>query len=78
METISNLIQLEQDPERRAFLLDTVYKLKGIPIPPKEEIKNQRVQRRQTQQGEQRQQENGGQQGQQQAMDQLRTMMGQE
>lgn len=84
METISNLIQLEQDPERRAFLLDTIYKLKGIPIPPREEQKNQRIQRRQTQQsgeGDQRQQENGGQQGQQgqqQAMDQLRTMMGQE
>lgn len=37
METIANLIQLESDPERRAFLLDSIYKIKGIPVPPKRE-----------------------------------------
>lgn len=34
LSTLGNLLQLEQDPVRRAFLLDRVYALKGIPIPP--------------------------------------------
>jgi hypothetical protein len=32
MHTISSV--LEQDPVRRAFLLDTIYSAKGIPVPP--------------------------------------------
>lgn len=61
METIGNLIQLEQDPERRAFLLDSIYKLKGIPVPPKQEnIENQRAKRQQQRAAQQ--QQSGGQQ----------------
>jgi len=28
------LLQLEQDPMRIAFLLDSIYKIRGIPVPP--------------------------------------------
>lgn len=34
VQTISELIAYEQDPVRRAFLLNTVYAAKGIPVPP--------------------------------------------
>lgn len=34
VETIGNLIQYEQDPMRRAYLLDIIYAAKGIPKPP--------------------------------------------
>lgn len=34
METIANLIQFETDPARRAWLLDRVYAIKGLPVPP--------------------------------------------
>ena len=34
LETLANLLQYEQDPARRAYLLDTIYKTKGIPVPP--------------------------------------------
>jgi len=34
LATISTLIQMEQDPIRRANLLDRVYALKNIPLPP--------------------------------------------
>ena len=33
LESIANLIQFEPDPNRRAWLLDRVYALKGIPVP---------------------------------------------
>lgn len=33
-ETIGTMLQFETDPIRRAFLLDYIYALKGIPIPP--------------------------------------------
>ncbi len=29
------LLQLETDPDRIAFMLDSIYKIRGIPIPPK-------------------------------------------
>lgn len=35
VETITNLLEYEQDPNRRAYLLDIVYAAKGIPTPPK-------------------------------------------
>lgn len=31
------LMNLEQDPERIAYLLDSIYKIRGIPVPPKKE-----------------------------------------
>lgn len=34
IQTISELIAYEQDPMRRAYLLDTIYAAKGIPVPP--------------------------------------------
>ena len=34
VETVSNLLQYEQDPVRRAYLLDMIYAVKGIPVPP--------------------------------------------
>lgn len=34
IETVTNLMQFEQDPARRAYLLDMVYAAKGIPTPP--------------------------------------------
>lgn len=34
IDTISSLLQYEQDPMRRAYLLDLVYAVKGIPTPP--------------------------------------------
>lgn len=34
LSTIATLLQLEQDPTRRAYLLDRVYAIKNIPIPP--------------------------------------------
>ena len=37
LQDLMQLIQLEQDPERVSWILDTVYKARGIPIPPKRE-----------------------------------------
>jgi hypothetical protein len=37
LQDLTNLIQLEQDPERIAWILDMIYKVRGIPIPPKKE-----------------------------------------
>lgn len=34
LQTIATLLELEQDPIRRAYLLDRVYAIKNIPIPP--------------------------------------------
>ncbi|UOF78908.1 hypothetical protein [Caudoviricetes sp.] len=34
VQTISELIAYEQDPVRKAFLLDMIYAAKGIPVPP--------------------------------------------
>lgn len=34
LQTIASSLQFEQDPVRRAFLLDTIYSAKGIPVPP--------------------------------------------
>lgn len=34
LQTIAATIQFETDPVRRAFLLDTIYSAKGIPVPP--------------------------------------------
>lgn len=34
VQTISELIAYEQDPVRRAYLLDVIYAAKGIPVPP--------------------------------------------
>ena len=37
LQDLMQLIQLEQDPERIAWILDTIYKSRGINIPPKRE-----------------------------------------
>lgn len=34
LQTINGLLQFEEDPQRRAFLLDMIYAKKGIPLPP--------------------------------------------
>jgi len=34
LETLANLLQFEQDPARRAYVMDLIYKTKGIPLPP--------------------------------------------
>lgn len=34
IQDMVELMQLEQDPSRLAFLLDTIYKMRGIPVPP--------------------------------------------
>lgn len=34
IQTVSELIAYEQDPVRRAYLLDMIYAAKGIPVPP--------------------------------------------
>jgi hypothetical protein len=34
-QDLLNMIELEQDPERRDWILDALYKARGIPIPPK-------------------------------------------
>jgi hypothetical protein len=34
LQTIASVLTFEQDPVRRAFLLDTIYAAKGIPVPP--------------------------------------------
>lgn len=34
IEDMVNLLKMEQDPSRVAFLLDSIYKIRGIPIPP--------------------------------------------
>ena len=34
LQTIAGVLQFETDPVRRAFLLDTIYAAKGIPVPP--------------------------------------------
>lgn len=78
LETIANLIQLEDDPQRRAFLLNSIYKMKGIPVPPKED--QQQRQQRSPNQGGGRQLEEGGEgqamQGGGSAMEDLKSMMG--
>ncbi len=37
MQDLMALVQLESDPDRVAWILDTMYKTRGIPIPPKKE-----------------------------------------
>lgn len=37
VQDIVSLLQLEKDPERISFLLDSLYKIRGIPVPPKSE-----------------------------------------
>jgi hypothetical protein len=34
LQTIGSMLQFEQDPIRRAFLMDYIYRSKNIPIPP--------------------------------------------
>jgi len=34
IQDMVQLMQLEQDPVRLAFLLDSIYKIRGIPVPP--------------------------------------------
>ena len=34
IQDMVQLMQLETDPARLAFLLDSVYKIRGIPVPP--------------------------------------------
>lgn len=33
-ETIATMLQFEQDPQRRAYLMDYIYRMRGIPVPP--------------------------------------------
>lgn len=47
LETISSLLQVEEDPQRRAYLLDLVYKIKGIPTPPEIEQPRQKAPKQQ-------------------------------
>lgn len=37
VQDLLTMVQLEQDPERIAWILDTLYRIRGIPIPPKPE-----------------------------------------
>lgn len=37
VQDMVSLMQMEQDPERVAYLLDSIYKIRGIPVPPKKE-----------------------------------------
>jgi hypothetical protein len=37
IQDMVSLLNLETDPDRIAFLLDSIYKMRGIPIPPKKE-----------------------------------------
>jgi hypothetical protein len=37
VQDMINLISLEQDPERIAYLLDAIYKIRGIPVPPRKQ-----------------------------------------
>jgi hypothetical protein len=37
VQDLINLVQIEQDPDRIAWILDTLYKIRGIPVPPKRE-----------------------------------------
>ncbi len=41
LQTIGSLLQFEDDPMRKAFLMDSIYAAKGIPIPPKPEVQPQ-------------------------------------
>ena len=34
IQDMVELLQLEPDPIRRSFLLDSIYKIRGIPVPP--------------------------------------------
>lgn len=47
IQTISEMLQYEADPVRRAYLLDTVYAAKGIPVPPavQQQVEQQQPQR---------------------------------
>lgn len=38
LQTIASVLQFETDPARRAFLLDTIYSAKGIPVPPPAQV----------------------------------------
>lgn len=38
VQDMVTLMNLETDPVRLAFLLDTIYKIRGIPVPPKQEV----------------------------------------
>ena len=57
VQDILQLIQFEQDPERISFLLDMMYKIRGINIPPKTEEQPPESQEAIAQQGEGRQRE---------------------
>lgn len=35
VQDLVNIINLEEDPNRRAWILDMLYKIRGIPVPPK-------------------------------------------
>lgn len=35
IQDLLTMVQLEQDPERIAWILDTMYRIRGIPVPPK-------------------------------------------
>lgn len=38
VQDMVTLMNLETDPNRLAFLLDVIYKVRGIPVPPKQEV----------------------------------------
>lgn len=37
IQDMVQLLNIEQDPDRISFLLDSIYKIRGIPVPPKKE-----------------------------------------
>lgn len=41
IQDMVTLMGMETDPNRVAFLLDTIYKIRGIPVPPKQEVQPQ-------------------------------------
>lgn len=54
MQTVASLLQFEEDPIRRSFLMDSIYAAKGIPVPPKPQV--QQMQPQQMQEDNQTQQ----------------------
>lgn len=44
LQTIAGVLEFETDPVRRAFLLDTIYTSKGIPVPPAVQVAPQQAQ----------------------------------
>ncbi len=57
IQDMVNLVGLEQDPERVAYVLDAIYKIRGIPIPPRKQMQPAETQLPSRQNASQRNQE---------------------